>query len=100
MDERLKALNNTLDKTSETHAKVNDTLKAIQGVNVKLNDAMTALEVKKKEMDERLKSSINSGIANVSETISEMKTNVQVLVAKTEKELNAMKGNAFRLFNY
>ncbi|XP_052258501.1 uncharacterized protein LOC127863157 [Dreissena polymorpha] len=91
MDERLKALNNTLDKTSETHAKVKDTLKAIQGGNVKLNDTMTALEVKKTEMDERLKSSINSGILNVSETISEMKTNVQVLVAKTEKELNAMK---------
>ncbi|KAH3693262.1 complement C1q tumor necrosis factor-related protein 5-like [Dreissena polymorpha] len=85
------ALKHTLDKISETHAKVEDTLKAIQGENVKLNDAMTALEVKKKEMDERLKSSINSGITNVSETISEMKTNVQVLVAKTEKELNAMK---------
>ncbi|KAH3693257.1 hypothetical protein DPMN_192661 [Dreissena polymorpha] len=85
------ALKHTLDKISKTHAKVEDTLKAIQGENVKLNDAMTALEVKKKEMDERLKSSINSGITNVSETIFEMKTNVQVLVAKTEKELNAMK---------
>ncbi|KAH3693241.1 uncharacterized protein LOC127863145 [Dreissena polymorpha] len=85
------ALKNTLDKISETHAKVEDTLKAIQGENVKLNHAMTALEIKKKEMDERLNNSINSGITNVSETISEMKTNVQVLVAKTEKELEAMK---------
>ncbi|KAH3693246.1 hypothetical protein DPMN_192650 [Dreissena polymorpha] len=85
------ALKNTLDKISETHAKVEDTLKAIQGENVKLNHAMTALEIKKKEMDERLNNSISSGITNVSETISEMKTNVQVLVAKTEKELEAMK---------
>ncbi|KAH3697888.1 hypothetical protein DPMN_085400 [Dreissena polymorpha] len=79
-----KELKHTLDKISETHAKVEDTLKAIQGENVTLNDAMTALEVKKKEMDEMLK-------INVSEAVSEMKTNVQVLVAKTEKELEAMK---------